>query len=318
MSPRTAFVLSLLTALATSQSSLSATPTIPAGITRVSQLFSVLATASTTPDLGNPANIANYPLCAQICTNDTIVIGKQVGTPYGDGDSLEVLCSPRFRAANAGCQAATCTPDEYTTTQILAQQLCGSLYNANATLSSSVSSAVASATSAAKAATEGKDPTDLANFPPCGVSRLASSSVHLPTHPHDRMYEVVRKADLCPLPQQKCIPQNNYNGCGSNTNLECICQGIQFNQAINTCELSTCSPADLQTISFLAEKLCEPVGGILTFPVNYTGPTPSNTTNTTLSSPSPVPFTGEAGKVRKGWVGYSVAVVAIGLGVLML
>ena len=47
--------------------------------------------------------------------------------------------------------------------------------------------------------------------------------------------------------QQKCIKQNNYNGCGSNTNLECVCQGIQFNQAINPCEVNGCSADELQS-----------------------------------------------------------------------
>ena len=188
------------------------------------------------------------PSTQQICNNETIVVGKVIGAPYGDIDNLEVACAPPFRSANAGCQAATCSPEEYTTTQSLAQRLCGSVYSSNATLSSSVSSAIASATSAAKVATEGKDPTDLANFPPCGVSRWPLSAT--PSHP-GKIYEL-NKNRTDPAScffQQKCIPQNNYNGCGSGTNLECICQGIQFNKAINTCELSTCSPTDLQSKS---------------------------------------------------------------------
>ena len=116
------------------------------------------------------------------------MIGQLIGSPYGDIANLEVACGAEFRGATAGCEAATCSPGNYTTTQLLAQQLCGSFYSRNATLSSAVSSAVASATSAAKAATEGKDPTDLANFPPCGVSR--ELSVHHPAVPKS-MYQFV-------------------------------------------------------------------------------------------------------------------------------
>ncbi|KAL8832893.1 MAG: hypothetical protein Q9170_004695 [Blastenia crenularia] len=220
----------------------------------------------------------------QICNKETLAIGRAIGMPYGDPSDLRVACSPEFRSADAGCEAATCNSSEYQNTQLLAQQLCGSLYNSNATLSSSVSAAIASATAAAKAATEGKDPTDLSVFPACG---------------------------------QTCIPQDNYHGCGSSSNLLCICQGIQFNNAINPCERSLCSPADLQTIVFLAEKLCEPVGGVLTNPINYTGSASNTTTNG--SSPPTVPFTGEATNPRgNGLIGMIVVGVAVGLGLLVL
>ena len=92
--------------------------------------------------------------------------------PYGDLSNLEVLCGADFRAATAGCEAASCSPADNQATQLLAQQLCGSLYNSNATLSTSVSAAIASATAAAQAATEGKDPTDLSVYPACAVSLL--------------------------------------------------------------------------------------------------------------------------------------------------
>lgn len=123
-------------------------------------------------------------LTQQICSNETQSIGKYVGVPSGDLRDVQLLCGPAFRSFTAGCEAATCSPAEYQTTQLLAQQLCGSLYNNNATLSSSVSAAIASATAEAKAATEGKDPTNLANFPPCAV-RLYHSSFPLigPTYP---------------------------------------------------------------------------------------------------------------------------------------
>lgn len=105
----------------------------------------------------------------QICSNETARISQQVGAPFPDLTNTKVACSPEFRAATAGCEAATCSPADYQTTQLLAQQLCGYLYQSNATLSSSVASAIASATAAAKLATEGKDPTDLSVLPPCAV-----------------------------------------------------------------------------------------------------------------------------------------------------
>ena len=40
------------------------TPTLPPGVTAISQASSVLATATTAPDLGNPADIRTYPVCA--------------------------------------------------------------------------------------------------------------------------------------------------------------------------------------------------------------------------------------------------------------
>lgn len=103
-----------------------------------------------------------------------MAISKVVNAPYGDLTDLRILCGPRFRSANAGCQAATCNPFEYQSTQLLAQQLCGSLYSSDTALASSATAAIASATAEAKAATEGKDPTDLSIYPPCGVSRMAT------------------------------------------------------------------------------------------------------------------------------------------------
>lgn len=282
------------------------------------------------------------PSTQQICNNETIVVGRVIGAPYGDIDNLEVACAPPFRSANAGCQAATCSPEEYTTTQSLAQRLCGSVYSSNATLSSSVSSAIASATSAAKAATEGKDPTDLANFPPCGVSRWPLSAT--PSHP-GKIYELNKNrtdprllllpAKMHPPEQLQRLrerhePRVHLPG-------HTIQQGYQYLRTINMqsdglaesvfdFRSASVSQTNLQSLTlvpcsaivYLAQKLCEPVLGILTFPVNYTGPTTSNTTNTTLSSPSPVPFTGEAMKVQKTCAGCSVIIIAIGLGLLML
>ena len=60
------FLLATLAAVATSQQSISPTPTVPAGITGATEVSSVLATATLAPDLGNPANILTYPRCAVI------------------------------------------------------------------------------------------------------------------------------------------------------------------------------------------------------------------------------------------------------------
>ncbi|KAI4265441.1 MAG: hypothetical protein L6R38_009422 [Xanthoria sp. 2 TBL-2021] len=223
--------LAVAPVLAQDTTSITATPTIPATVTSVQEVNNIFATASTAPDVGNPGSINDYPLCAQICNNETLAIDLV----EGDTKDVRVLCGPEYRALTAGCQAVTCDADEQTQIGLLTTQFCGSLYNANATYSSEVSVAVASATALAIAATQGKDPTDLANFPEC-----ATANVH-----------------------------------------------------------------DSATL-YLAEILCEPVGGILTNPINYTAAvangTVTNGTNTTVGSPapSPSPFTGEATPARGG------------------
>ncbi|KAL9596296.1 MAG: hypothetical protein Q9219_005891 [cf. Caloplaca sp. 3 TL-2023] len=262
---------------------ISTTPTIPPTATAGSQVSSVLATATPAPNLGNPANILTYPACAQICNNETVAVAKRTGTDYGDLNDVRNACDADFRAATAGCEAVTCTPAEIQRTQLLAQQLCGSFYNSNPALGSSVTSAIASATAAAIAATDGKDPTDVNNLPACA---------------------------------QNCVKPNNFQGCGSLANLQCVCQGIQFNDATGPCELSTCSPTDLQTILYFAEKLCEPVGGVLTNPVNYTGGAGNVTGNGTTTSPQPTPFTGEAGHLRGGMLAFVATGMVVGLGMV--
>lgn len=175
---------------ALTQSSLSITPTIPPSVTAAGPVSSVLATATLAPNLGNPADISTYPTCAvgptpslsfrgplsqlttlkQICNNTTVVAIQQTGGGSVDTSNLQVACGANFRSLTAGCEAAICDNADYTKTQLLAQQLCGSSYNNNATLGSSVSSAVVSATAAAIAATSGKDPTVLTDYPLCAVS----------------------------------------------------------------------------------------------------------------------------------------------------
>lgn len=75
----------------------------------------------------------------------------------------------------------------------------------------------------------------------------------------------------------------------------------------------TLTPAPT-AIVYLAEKLCQPVGGVLTNPINYTGPV----NNFTNGSSAPVPFTGEATAMQGRLAGYAMAVLAVGLGILLL
>ena len=67
---------------------------------------------------------------------------------------------------------------------------------------------------------------------------------------------------------------------------------------------------------YLAEKLCQPVGGVLTHPVNYTGGS-GNLTNGT-SGGAPVPFISGAAKAQDLGVGLVLSGVAVGLGLLVL
>ncbi|KAL8646072.1 MAG: hypothetical protein Q9226_007031 [Calogaya cf. arnoldii] len=169
-------------------------------------------------------------------------------------------------------------------------QFCGSLYNANATYSSQVSEAVASATAFAVAATEGKDPNDLSVFPECARS---------------------------------CILANDYQGCGSYNPL-CVCQGIEFNAAIAPCQTQGCNREDFFSTLYLAEKLCESQGGILTNPINFTAAvanrTITNGTNSTVGSSSPhAPFVGEGTQVSgSGAFALGLSGAAVVVAMLML
>lgn len=58
-------LLATLSALVSStQSSISTATTIPTDVIRTTAVSSVLATATLAPNLGNPANILSYPICA--------------------------------------------------------------------------------------------------------------------------------------------------------------------------------------------------------------------------------------------------------------
>ncbi|KAL8988198.1 MAG: hypothetical protein Q9169_008597, partial [Polycauliona sp. 2 TL-2023] len=227
----------------------------------------------------------------QVCNNETAILGVDANLVPGDINDPRVLCGPEFRGLTAGCQAATCDADEQELIDQLTSQVCGPFYEANATESAVVSAAVASNTAIAIAATEGKDPTDLAVFPECALP---------------------------------CIQQNNYNGCGGNIAL-CVCQDVGFNAAVGECQVESCDTEGLLSTLFIAEKLCEPFGGILTNPINYTalvanGTVSGNgTTNTTIVSPEPVPFEGQ-GTLSHGSVGVMLGMtgVAVVVGLMML
>ncbi|KAL8808598.1 MAG: hypothetical protein Q9200_004217 [Gallowayella weberi] len=140
-------------------------------IAQSSNPSSVLPTlvAPTPTSVGNASDIKTYPLCAQICSNETAPF-LPVAIPGCNDASLDCVCSAYFRSTTAACQEVTCSQADIQTTQKLAQQLCGPLYSNNGALSTSVASAVASATASASAAVAGKDPRNLASYPSCAVS----------------------------------------------------------------------------------------------------------------------------------------------------
>lgn len=67
-------------------------------------------------------------------------------------------------------------------------------------------------------------------------------------------------------------------------------------------------------IGYLAFKLCEPVGGVLTDPVNGTGPA----NNLTTGSSPPVEFTGEARALHGSFVGCMMTLLAFAVVLVVL
>lgn len=117
------------TAQATQPTTLTTTPTIPPSVTAPGAVSSVLATATLSPNLGNPAALSSYPRCAvsfalafsweqvllkpltlhqQICNNETVIVIRQTSDPSFDQSSIQNSCSESFRSLTAGCEAATC------------------------------------------------------------------------------------------------------------------------------------------------------------------------------------------------------------------
>ncbi|KAL8805250.1 MAG: hypothetical protein Q9200_005495, partial [Gallowayella weberi] len=273
------FALLTVTPVLATTSVMIATPTLPTSVTSVQQVNSVLATASTSPALGSPGSLNNYPLCAQICNNETLSTGLASGAGLASGDfnDLRTLCGPEIRGLTSGCQAATCDAAEQNRTNILSQQLCGSLYNANATYSSQVSVAVASATAAAIAATKGKDPLKVSDYPKCA------------------------------RPIMKCLLTLPFSA-SNHVSLKTITTAVE-----------PTSPSVLYLAEVLCESeggiLTHPIN--YTSAVN--NGTIRNGTNTTVGAPSPSPFRGAGTQERSNSVGVLIVTgFAIAVGMIML
>ena len=72
----------------------------------------------------------------------------------------------------------------------------------------------------------------------------------------------------------------------------------------------------VEAIALVAEVLCEPVGGVLTHPVNYTNST--GTSNSTISSPSPSPFTGQGSKTWFSEGAWIMSILGFAYSIMML
>ncbi|MCJ1479408.1 hypothetical protein MMC13_008093 [Lambiella insularis] len=264
------------------------------------------ATTTTLPTLvlpsptsiGNASNILTYPLCAQICANETI--------PGCNPNTIDCACGVTYRGQTAACEEVTCDKADYNSalpelrvlkycearTQILAQQLCGPLYVNNSILSSSVAVAIASATLAASTIVAGKDVTNPTSYPECA---------------------------------QNCYKEVGFFGCGSLANASCVCTDAAFNEGISKCEGANCSQADLNSmlpppVSYnqeqsrytkngtvildLAFVLCAPVGGL--------------GANPPVLSPTIAPFKGAAASVATTGFGVLCMTVMGLLGLIVM
>ncbi|KAI4225395.1 MAG: hypothetical protein L6R36_003937 [Xanthoria steineri] len=248
-------------------------------------LFALIAAQD--PNLGDPRLLASYPACAARCE---VGILAQPSSPCGsDPNNATCLCDAGNRAASAGCEKVTCTPTEYTTTQTLAQQLCGPFYANNTLNPTAVTSAIASATAAAAAAIAGKDVANANDYPPCAQSCLAQ---YLPA-----------------------------SGCGSLSNVTCVCNSPAIVVDTGRCELATCSPADLAITTSLAQALCARAGGIgnSSAVANETIAGQANGSVPVTPTGAPVvPFTGGASGMGVEMGGWMVLVGGLAVGYLML
>lgn len=114
---------------------------------------------------GNASQPQTWPYCAQICASET--------TPVSGCDVIEIdcACGADYRSKMAACVQSSCNATgDIRLSSALSQQLCGPSYVVNGSLSSAVQSAVAAATTAAAYFTQGEDPTEPLNYPPCAVS----------------------------------------------------------------------------------------------------------------------------------------------------
>lgn len=80
------------------------------------------------------------------------------------------------------------------------------------------------------------DPTSSASYPLCAVGRFSS-----PSFQHDEIQETDTNQQIC---QNASIPSS---GCGSLSNSACVCKSPSLN-AINTCEVDTCSASDYKSM----------------------------------------------------------------------
>ncbi|CAL8583560.1 hypothetical protein XPA_009181 [Xanthoria parietina] len=253
----------------------------------VCSLFALIAAQD--PSLGNPALLASYPACAARCEvgNLARISSACASTP----SNATCLCDGPNRAAAAGCEKVTCSPSDYTTTQTLAQQLCGPFYANNTLNPTAVTAAIASATSAAAAAVAGKDPANNSDYPACA---------------------------------QACVTQYlPASGCGSLSNASCVCNSPAIVVDTGRCELATCSRADLAITTSLALALCARAGGVgnTSAMVNETIAGQGNgsvpVAPTTTGAPV-VPFTGGASGMGVQMGGWMVLVGGLAVGYSML
>ncbi|KAL8896619.1 MAG: hypothetical protein Q9207_007629 [Kuettlingeria erythrocarpa] len=257
----------------------------------MSPIFAILfvfLTLTNAQSPGAPTFSSSYPPCAAQCQLATLN-----GPPYQFNacaftttTNLTCLCDAGNRAATAACNRVSCLPAEYSTTETLAQQVCGPLYS-NGTLSqASVTAAIAASTAAADVSLAGKDITDPNDYPACGRDCLL-----------------------------RLLPDS---GCGSLANNSCVCNNRPLGLALASCDQNACGAQDLQTVFLLAYRLCSPVGGAgnASEIANQ-----SIATLTAGSLPVPVgptgsvmPFTGGVGgKVAEllgGWLVFGMAVAA--------
>ncbi|KAI4170231.1 MAG: hypothetical protein LQ343_005114 [Gyalolechia ehrenbergii] len=206
---------------------------------------------------------------------------------FTTSNNLTCQCDSGNRAATAGCEKVSCSPTDYDKTQTLARELCSPLY-ANSSLDATpVSAAISTATAAAVAAVNGKDVTNPNDYPPC--------------------------ATACQLQN---VPQSE---CRSLSNVSCVCSSRPLNTTLGGCEQRTCSRADLQTVRYLAYKLCAPVGGINNASEVANQTIATQTAGSVPEGPTGVmPFTGGAAALCSGVEGMSWVLLGVVFGAMGL
>ena len=114
--------------LATVSLTASGAPTsYPADATAVTVVSTILASATLTPNLGNPTNLSNYPACAVglrlalgtkwrivliLCREQEICSIETNSELDCDPNDVTCLCGPMSRALVAGCEEITCSADD--------------------------------------------------------------------------------------------------------------------------------------------------------------------------------------------------------------